>query len=182
MSSITIADAQKDMRHGYYSGAPGVFTSALIWLIAAVTSLQLSPKQAVLALLIGGMFIFPASVLITKMLGRPGSHSKGNPLGALAMEGTLLLIACLPLAYVISVYKLEWFFPAMLLIIGGRYLTFSTIYGLRIYWALGGCLAIVAFVLVAIKATPVIGAFSGAIIELAFAIIIYLAARKSQTA
>lgn len=43
--------------------------------------------------------------------------------------------------------KLEWFFPAMLLMIGGRYLTFATLYGMRLYWALGLALGAAGVVL-----------------------------------
>jgi hypothetical protein len=180
MTSTNFADAQRDMRDGYCSGAPGVFASALAWVSAGAVALLDSPKHAVIALFIGGMFIHPLGMLIAKMLGRRGSHTRGNPLGVLALEGTFLLLLCLPLAYVVSAYRLDWFFPAMLLIIGGRYLTFSTLYGLRIYWGLGACLALTAFALIASGATPVVGVFSGAAIELAFAAVIYGMARRAS--
>jgi hypothetical protein len=180
MTPANFADAQRDMRDGYYSGAPGVFASALAWVSAGIVASIDSPKHAVIALFIGGMFIHPLGMLIAKILGRRGSHTRGNPLGVLALEGTFLLLLCLPLAYVVSAYRLDWFFPAMLLIIGGRYLTFSTLYGLHIYRALGGCLALTAFALVALAATPVIGAFSGAAIELVFAALIYGASRRAR--
>jgi hypothetical protein len=38
--------------------------------------------------------------------------------------------------------NLSWFFPAMLMVIGGRYLSFAVVYGLRTYWALGASLAV----------------------------------------
>jgi hypothetical protein len=176
-SADTFVDAQRDMRFGYFGGAPGVLVSAIAWLAAALVAKVVSPASAVWALFIGGMFIFPASVLLTKLLGRPGKHSRRNPLGTLAMEGTILLVLALPLALVVSLYRIEWFFPAMLLVIGGRYFTFATLYGTRMYWALGGILVIAAFVLVTTRMPPVVGALTGGLIEIVFAAALFAARR-----
>jgi len=173
-----IADAQRDMRFGYFGGAPGVLASAIAWLAASAVALFVSPSSAVWALFIGGMFIFPVGVVFAKILGRPGKHSRGNPLGALAMEGTVLLMLCLPLAFVVALYRLDWFFPAMLLVIGGRYFTFATLYGSRLYWVLGGVLVLAAFLLVATQQPAAAGAFAGGIIELAFAAGLFVVAAK----
>ncbi len=173
------SDAQRDMRHGYYGGGPGVIASALAWCAAGIVAIALSPKHAVLALFVGGMFIHPVGIVIAKALGRPGSHTRGNPLGALALESTVWMLLCLPLAYAISIDRIHWFFPAMLLVIGGRYLVFRTIYGTRTYTALGVCLASAAFALIVARATPVVGAFAGAAIEFIFAAMIFAASRRS---
>jgi hypothetical protein len=181
MSSMSITDAQQQMRHAYYDGAPGVFASALAWLASGVVAITMSPKYAVVALFVGGALIFPVSVLISKLLGRPGRHARDNPLGMLAMEGTFFMLLALPIAYVVSLYRVEWFFPAMLLIIGGRYLTFSTLYGMRAYWALGGTLVAAAFALVFLKQPPMIGAFAGGTIEAVFAAVLFVISRRSAT-
>jgi hypothetical protein len=177
-STDTFVDAQHDMRFGYFGGAPGVLASAIAWLAAALVAKVASPVDAVWALFIGGMFIFPVGVVLAKLLGRPGKHSRTNPLGPLVMEGTILLMLALPLAFAVSLYRIEWFFPAMLLVIGGRYLTFATLYGTRIYWALGGILAIAAFVLVATRMPPAVGALTGGLIEIVFAAALFYQVTK----
>ena len=177
---LNIDDAQRDMRFGHFGGAPGVLASAVAWLVAGVVAIFVSPVGAVWALFIGGMFIFPVGVVVAKILGRPGAHSRGNPLGALAMESTVLLMLCLPLAFVVSLYKLDWFFPAMLLVIGGRYLTFASLYGSRLFWALGGVLALASFLLVATRMPAMVGAFAGGLIELAFAMGLFFLASKER--
>ena len=169
--------AQADMRFGYYSGAPGIFASAAAWLTAAVVALQVSPKQAVWVLFAGGVLIHPVSVLLAKMLGRPGKHEPGNPLAALAFATTFWLIFSLPLAYGVSILRIEWFFPAMLLVIGGRYLTFGSLFGMRIYWALGLTLAITGYFLGRAGALPAVSAFIGAAIEAAFAVTVLVLGR-----
>ena len=161
--------AQADMRFGYYSGAPGIFASSAAWLAAAIVALQVSPKQAVWVLFAGGVLIHPIGVLLAKALGRPGRHGPGNPLAALAFATTLWLIFSLPLAYAASILRLEWFFPAMLLVIGGRYLTFGSLFGMRVYWVLGLTLAAAGYFLGSTGALPAVSAFVGAAIEAAFA-------------
>lgn len=178
-SSLTVADAQADMRHAYLGGAPGILVSGTVWCIAGLVCLWHSPQQAVWALFIGGMLIHPLSVLLLKALKRPGTHSSNNPFGPLAMASTFWMIASLPLAYVASMMRPEWFFPAMLLVIGGRYLTFSTIYGQRLYWPFGAVLGCAAWALAVANASPAAGAFSGAAIEAVFGLAILASERKN---
>lgn len=180
-TSMSFTEAQHNMRFAYLSGAPGIFASSLAWFAAAMVALQLTSDQAVIALYVGGMLIHPVGVLLAKMLGRPGAHTKGNPLGGMALEGTAWMILCLPLTYAVSKYQIAWFFPAMLLVIGGRYLTFATMFGMRIYWAMGGALVATAYLLVTMRAAPATGAFAGALVEMAFAAIIFMSAKRATT-
>lgn len=173
-----LSQAQADMRFAYCSGASGMLASSLAWLCAAIATGLASPQQAVWVLFIGGMLIHPVGVLISKLAGRPGNHSKGNPLGSLAWASTLWLVFSLPLAYGVSMLRIEWFFPAMLLVIGGRYLVFSSLFGMRIYWACGLALAAAGYILVQASASPAAGATTGAVIEAAFAVVIFVIDRR----
>jgi len=166
------------MRVAYCSGAPGMFTSAMVWLTAAVVCLRASPQQAVWALFIGGMLIHPVATVLNKALGRRGNHTPGNPFAALALASTFWLVLSLPLAYSVSLEHIEWFFPAMLFVIGGRYLTFSTIFGARIYWVCGSALALAGYLLGRAHAAPAIAAFTGSAIEAVFAVAIFTTARR----
>ncbi|WP_413894971.1 DUF7010 family protein [Rhodoferax sp.] len=178
--TMTNIEAQRDMRLAYFSGAPGMFASALAWSVAGIIALQSSASNAVLALFVGGMLIHPVGVLLCKALGRQGKHSKENPLGALALESTVWLIFSLPIAYAVSLSNVLWFFPSMLLVIGGRYFTFHTLFGLRIYWVCGGVLAFAGYLLAASKAQPYVSAFAGAAIEAVFAAAITLSAKREM--
>jgi hypothetical protein len=175
---ITVADAQRDMRSGYYGGAPGMLTSSLAWLVAGLVAWRMSPERAVWTLLIGGALIHPVSVLLTKSLGRSGKHAAGNPLAMLALATTFWLILSCPLAYSVSLLRIEWFFPAMMLVIGSRYLCFAIMFGTRIYWICGGALIVAGYLLARAHATPALAAFSGAAIEAVFAIAIFHGERK----
>ncbi|MDB5975449.1 MAG: hypothetical protein JWR07_2209 [Nevskia sp.] len=158
--------------------ASGMLASSIAWICAAIATTQTSPKQAVWVLFIGGMLIHPVGVLISKRFGRPGNHSKGNPLGPLAWASTLWLIFSLPLAYAVSLLRIEWFFPAMLLVIGGRFLVFSSLFGMRIYWGCGFALAGAGYFLGQTNASPTLSACAGATIEAAFAAVIFALNRR----
>jgi hypothetical protein len=177
-----LAKAQADMRHAFCSGAAGMLASSLAWLSAAIAVALASPQRAVWVLFIGGMLIHPAGVVICKLLGRPGNHAKGNPLGSLAWASTLWLIFSLPLAYGVSLLRIEWFFPAMLLVIGGRFLVFSTLFGMRIFWVCGLALAGTGWLLGKMGAPPLLGALSGFAIEGTFAVIIFILDRREVRA
>jgi hypothetical protein len=176
----TFRQAQTDMCKGYANGSIGVIVSGAIWLTSAFIANQYSPKKAIWMLFIGGMFIYPISMLISKFIGLSGTHTKGNPLGNLAMEGTIWMIMCLPLAFGLSLQQTEWFFQAMLLIIGGRYLTFATIYGNKIYWFLGAILGIAAYLLFNFKVQSFASLLTGSFIEISFGLFMFLSFRRDN--
>lgn len=166
--NFDLQTAQADMRRAYFRGATGVAASSLAWLGAACVALRGRPDTAMWTLLVAGVFIHPVAMLLSKLAGRSGAHSKGNPLGLLAGGSTFWMIFCLPLACAASRVHVEWFFPAMLLVIGGRYLTFDTLYGERLYWPCGLALAAAGFALGRVLAAPSIATFAGGAIEAGF--------------
>lgn len=167
-AALTVAAAQHDMRTAYLGGAPGLFVSGTVWAVSGLVCLWRSPQAAIWALYAGGVLIHPLSVVLTRLLGRSGSHDRGNPLGALAMASTFWMILMLALAYGIALWRIGLFFPAMLCIIGGRYLTFATLYGGKLYWICGAALALAGYGLATLHAPPAAGAFAGAAIEIVF--------------
>lgn len=175
--SAGLTAAQRDMRNAYMEGAPGALVSGLVWAVAGCIAAWSSPSGAVWALFIGGVFIHPVSVLLVRALGRSGRHAHNNPLGALAMATTVWMIMMLPLAYGVSLLRIELFFPAMLFVIAGRYLCFQTLYGTRLYWIFGAALALAGYALFKLEAPVALSAFTGAGIEIVFAGLLQAAAR-----
>jgi hypothetical protein len=171
--------AQRDMRNAYLGGATGMLASALVWAAAGCVATWMSLQHAVWTLFIGGVFIHPVGMLLARVLGRTGKHASDNPLGALAMATTVWMIMMLPLAYGISLWRADLFFPAMLLVIGGRYLCFQVLYGSRLYWVCGALLAMAAYGLAALHAPPALGGFAGAAIEAVFAAVLLVRTRQA---
>lgn len=176
---MSIAAAQQDMRDAYVGGASGAVSSATAWLVAGLVATFVGPTAGIVALIVGGTLIFPASVLLCKAIGRSGAHARGNPLAPLAIEGTIWMVLSIPVAVAAAFYKIEWFFPAMLLVIAGRYLTFTTLYGMKIYWVFGVSLAAAAVPLAVLEAPVSIGAFTGSLIEYAFGAAIFTTVSRS---
>ena len=176
---MTFSEAQEDMRKSYFGGGPGAFASGLIWIISGITALTNTNQTSVLTFFFGGMLIHPLGILLSKAFNRSGKHKKGNPLSYLALESTLLLFIGLFIAFLTLQIRPNWFFSIMVLIIGGRYLMFSSIYGMRIYWALGGAL-ILAGIGGFIFNTPfyLIGLIGG-VIEILFSLVILYLEKKN---
>lgn len=176
---MTIHDSQQDMRHGYLSGAPGLLVSGTVWLVAASVSVAVSPARALWVLVFGGMMIHPLGLVLTKVLGRPAKHTPDNPLAPLALEGTVWFIAGIALAVVLGLMRIELFFPAMLLLIGGRYLTFQTVYGVRLYWPIGGALLMLGFAAAFLRVPPTVAAAAGGVLEVVAGVVLLRAARRA---
>lgn len=176
----SLQKAQEDMRNGYGYGSIGALVSGSVWITAGLVVNYYSSQDGIWTLIIGGMLIFPLSTLIEKLIGIKGAHNKKNPLGKLGMEGTIWMIMCIPLAYGLSLNKTEWFFQGMLLVIGGRYLTFASIFGLRVYWVFGATLGLSAYVLFKLEEGAYISALTGGLIEIIFSIIIFILYRYNK--
>ena len=175
---MTIEEAQKNMRHAYAGGAAGLAASSLVWLVAGSVSVLHSANAGVLALFFGGMLIHPLSMVASKALGRPGAHAKDNPLSRLAIESTVILLLGVVLAFLLSRFRVELFFPSMLIVIGGRYLTFQTLYGRRIYWLCGILLAFLGVTAAMLNFPVAASVFGGALIEAAFAFVVFAQTRR----
>ena len=88
------------------------------------------------------------------------------------------LLLAIPVAFLASLQRPEWFFVAMLLTIGGRYFVFASLYGMRIYWLCGAVLAVAAFALAALNASSLVAAIVGSVIEFVFAGAVFLVQRQ----
>ena len=179
---MQIGEAQADMRRAFVGGATGILASGLAWLTAAAFAHFANPRAGIAALFIGGMLIHPAAILFSRLLGSSGAPARDNPLTSLAIQTTVWMLLAIPLAFALSWQRTEWFFVGMLVTIGGRYLTFTTLYGLRTYAICGVVLAAAAFVLVALQAGSAQAAVTGGILELVFAALVFAQVRKTSPA
>lgn len=177
--SIT-QEQQQEMRHAHYDGAPGVLVSGLVWIAATLVCYQLGIDKAVWTLLIGGVFIYPISLVVTKAIGRPAKTSKDNALNQLAMASTIWLILCCAMAYGLFLLKPALFFPAMMATIGSRYLIFASMYGRSIFWVMGVSLIVAANLVLFAAVTPVLAAGLSGLIEVLFAFLVFSKASKSN--
>lgn len=140
IASMTIADAQRDVRTTFLGGFAGQLVTGLIWLVSAALATWASPRSAILMLVLGGMLIFPLTQLVLRLMSLPAALPKGHPMNALAIEIAFIVPLCLPLIGAAALDHLSWFYPAFMIVVGAHYLPFAFLYGMRLFLALGGLL------------------------------------------
>src|SRR6266581_3622456 len=154
---MDIQDAQREVRSVYVGGFWGQLVASVIWMMSAALGTWVTPKASILTIVIGGFFIFPAL-------------SRENPFNSLAMQVAFVLPLSMLLLVPVGLYNLNWFFPALMVLVGAHYLPFATLYGMRIFLFLAGIL-IAAGVVIAqyFLATFSLGAWVGGLVLFAFA-------------
>lgn len=137
---MNVAEAQRQVRTIYVGGFYGQLVSGAIWFASAALTTWMSRRAGILALVLGGMFIFPLTQLLLRASGRPASLPAGNPFRELAVEIAFLVPLLLPLVGAATLHKAAWFYPATMIVVGAHYLPFSFLYGMRQFIALSGLL------------------------------------------
>ena len=167
---MDILDAQREVRSVYIGGFWGQLVSSLIWLVSAALGTWVSPKASILTILIAGFFIFPLTQMMLRLSGRPARVSKGNAFHFLGMQVAFVLPFSMLLLVPVGLYHLNWFFPALMILLGAHYLPFATLYGMRMFLFLAGIL-LAAGVVVAhyFSGTFSLGAWIGGLALLVFA-------------
>jgi hypothetical protein len=137
---MRIADAQREMRTRYVGGFYGQLVSGLLWLLSAALAVWSGPRLAIITLVVGGMFIFPTTELLLRAAGARASLSADNALRGLGMQVAFVLPLSMPLLLPVARYRLTWFYPALMVLVGAHYLPFVFLYGMRMFWALAAIL------------------------------------------
>jgi hypothetical protein len=136
---MDILQAQRDVRTTFLGGLAGQLVSGLIWLLSAALATWHSPSAGIVVLVLGGVFIFPLTQVLLRLMGGAASLSKGHPMNGLAIQVAFTLPLNLPLVGAATLYRLEWFYPAFMLALGTHYLPFIFLYGM---WHFGVLAAI----------------------------------------
>ncbi len=144
---MIVADAQREMRTAYLGGFMGQLVSGLLWLGSAALATWGSPRSAIFVLVIGGFFIFPVTRAGLRLIGHPARLSPGNPLNGLGLQVAFVLPLCLPLVGAAALYRLNWFYPAFMIVLGAHYLPFVFLYGMPLFAALAAFLVSAGLVL-----------------------------------
>lgn len=137
---LTISDAQRDVRTTFVGGFAGHLATAVIWLLSASLATWRSHRSGIVALVVGGMFIFPLTQIVLRAMGRPAALPKGHPMNALARQIAFVVPLCMPLVAAATLYRNDWFYPAFMIVVGAHYLPFSHLYGMWQYELLGAVL------------------------------------------
>lgn len=137
---MEISEAQRELRSAFLGGFMGQLVSAMLWAVAAGLATWGEPNQSIVFLVIAGMFIFPATQLGLRLIGRPGRVGPGNQLSALGAQVAFVLPLSLPVVGAAALYRAEWFFPAFMVVLGAHYVPFVFLYGMRMFAVLAALL------------------------------------------
>jgi hypothetical protein len=137
---MRIADAQEETRTRFVGGFYGQLVSGVLWLVSASLAVWSSPRAAIVTLVVGGFFIFPLTELLIRLGGERAVLSPTNSLRHLGMQVAFVLPLSMPLLLPVSLYRLNWFYPALMILLGAHYLPFVTLYGMRMFAALAALL------------------------------------------
>jgi hypothetical protein len=184
---MLVSDAQREVRLTFMGGFPGSLVSGGIWLASAALGTWSSTRNAIWMLALGGAFIFPLTQLLLRLMRRRAELDPANPFSALAMQIAFTIPVSLPLIGAATLHRLEWFYPAFLVVVGAHYLPFVFLYGMWTF-ALLATLMIVGGVWIGLEmksAGFALGGWFGGILLLAFGVVhlfITRAEERSATA
>ncbi|MGD0479446.1 MAG: hypothetical protein ABSA42_04700 [Terracidiphilus sp.] len=167
---MLVEDAQRHVRSAFIGGFWGQLVSSVLWLASAVLATWSTPRAAITTLVAGGFFIFPATLLLLRVTGSPASPTKGNPLSKLGMQIAFTLPMTMLLLVPVTEFRLNLFYPALLVLLGAHYLPFVFLYGMRMFILL--CAILVSSGIVIAHYFPhsfCLGAWAGALTLFAFA-------------
>lgn len=178
VDNMEIKTAQHDVQTTFLRGAVGQTVSGLIWLASAAIGTWGTERQAILVLVLGGMFIFPLTQLGLRLLGRRAGLPAGHPMNALAMQVAFMLPLNMLLVGAAALYNINWFYPAFMLIVGTHYLPFIFLYGM---WEFGVLAALLIFggvgIAMLFSASFTLGGWVTAILLLLFAVFVQFSSR-----
>jgi hypothetical protein len=135
---MLVADAQRDVRQTFKGGFVGQLVSGALWLASAAAASWSTPRLAILILVLGGFFIFPLTQLVLRLMAGRASLAAGNPLNGLAMQIAFTVPLSLPLVGAAALHRLDWFYPALMIVVGAHYLPFVFLYGMGSFAVLAG--------------------------------------------
>jgi hypothetical protein len=137
---MNIIDAQRENRFRFSGGLYGQAVSGVLWLASAGLATWSTPQAAITFLVVGGFFIFPITELLVRTIGTGLQFSRGNLLPQLGMQVAFVLPLSMPLLVPVGHYRLNWFYPALMILLGAHYLPFVFLYGMRMFAILAAAL------------------------------------------
>ncbi len=137
---MDIAEAQSEVRTRFVGGFYGQLVSGVLWLASAGLATWSTPRAAITFLVVSGFFIFPVTDLLVRLAGAKGPLSAANSLHHLGMQVAFVLPFSMPLLVPVGLYRLNWFYPALMLLLGAHYVPFVFLYGMRMFAVLAALL------------------------------------------
>jgi len=85
--------------------------------------------------------------MLLRLSGRRASVSRENSFNSLGMQIAFVLGFSMLLLVPVGHFRLNWFFPALMILLGAHYLPFASLYGMRMYLVLAGILIVMGIMI-----------------------------------
>lgn len=179
---MEIKAAQHEVQSTFLRGSIGQAISGMIWLLSAALGTWVNERYAILVLVFLGAFIFPLTQLTLRLIGRPAGLPKGHPMNQLATQVAFIAPLSLPVIGASTLYNINWFYPAFMLVLGTHYMPFVFLYGMWEFAVLSAVLigGGVTIGLLAPGVFPLGGWFTGLVL-LAFALLAQVTQRVARS-
>jgi hypothetical protein len=129
---MNISDAQREIRSRFQGGFYGQFVSGVLWLVSGCLAVTFGAKSAIIALVLGGFMIFPATESLVRLSGMI-KLTEANTLRYLGMQVAFVLPFSMLLLVPVTQYRTNLFYPAMMILLGAHYIPFVFLYGMRLF-------------------------------------------------
>lgn len=150
---MQITRAQADVRRIYSGGWGGPAVSAVVWLIAAVVTDQVGIGTGATVLFVAGaLLIFPANLLLNRLLSGQADLPAGHPMRGLAIQTAVTMAVVLLALWLLSSVLPGAFFPLAMVVVGAHYFPFTHLYG-EVTFLVGGAIQCAAGLLVLVNTT-----------------------------
>lgn len=127
---VTIAQAQADVRRVYSGGWGGPAVAAVVWLAAGLTASAVDvPTGATVLFLGGAVLIFPANLLLNRLLSGHADLPAGHPMRGLAIQSAATMAVMLLALWLLAPHLPAAFFPLAMIAVGSHYFPFTHLYG-----------------------------------------------------
>src|SRR5215218_10051237 len=113
---MMIREAQLEIRTRFVGGFYGQLVAGILWLTSAGLAVWRGPRASIIMLVVGGFFIFPATELLIKAIGERAPVSSANAPRSLGMQISFVLPLSMPLLVPVGLYRLNWFYPALMIL------------------------------------------------------------------
>ena len=121
---------------GFY----GQLVSGVLWLVSAGLATWSTPHAAITMLVLSGFFIFAITELLIRVVAGNGPLSPQNALHYLGMQVAFVLPLSMLLLLPVGLFRLNWFYPALMILLGAHYIPFVFLYGMRMFAILAALL------------------------------------------
>ena len=179
---MDLRDAQNEVRRVFVGGAFGQIITGAIWLLSAALATWASRPVGIIALVLGGMVIFPLTQLVLKLAGRRASLSRENPLGRFSQLAVFAMMATFPLIYLAARHDLNWFYPAFMIVVGAHYVMFIHLYGMWQYGVLAAGLVGGGVALIVLRSAAfALGGWRAGAALVVFGVVIWTTSRDEKS-